>query len=204
MGDWEDEFDSFKPLINYVWISGIDIIDISYIFLDLMLGVDPLNRPLQPKYIDRIPRIQRKGVEVPALNDFIFSDGFHLETNMLKTKQLTIPFVMTGVQATRQYVMSLITYEDLYDYVQIINDIIENEKELEIWNLENTKSQNYERIYVSEDYLKSNNIDQDLLNDLINLKQIYKKFVSLIYIIKYFRTKIKYLIMYFELLKTTS
>ena len=144
-----------------------------------MLGNDPLERPLQPKYIDQMPRIRRKSVEIPALNDFIFSNSYRLETNIIKAKQfINIPFVMTGVQATRQYVMSQLIHEDLLDYAELINDILENEKESEFAINDDPKQQNSERWYVSEDYLKENNIDEDLMNDLNLLPYPFKKNVG--------------------------
>lgn len=123
--NWDQRFKGSKTLVTNAIISGLDIIDVANIFLDLMQQKAIENKILKPKIIDRMPRVDKRDENFPSnINEFVFYNDFKVRSKMQNVTQL-VPVVVTNLHGARRYGQGLVYYEKLVDYLPIIKETID-------------------------------------------------------------------------------
>lgn len=158
MDPWEAAYRSCKPLIVQAIISGPDIVDIAYVYLNMMVGRGIEDAPIEPKYLDYMPRKKRKAVEQLYVNDFIFSNNLKIKSFDCKAtfwEYKIIPFVTTSISGNRHYGGGIVFNENLQDYIPVLKEIIAKER--------------FDKfgasIYINYEAVKVLNIKEDILEN---------------------------------------
>ena len=120
--EWKEAFNQSKPLITYAIISGLTLTNIADALHELSQGNDPCEINVEQTVLDRIPRQDRPDYEFPATAP-IFVEGHKILKDIAPTPK-TYPLVLTNTEGGRRYGIALVFYEDLRDYIKIINEAL--------------------------------------------------------------------------------
>ena len=116
---WKEAFNNSKPLITYSIISGLNMKVIATVFNQIRLGLDPAEMHIEQTVLDRIPRIDRPDYEFPQTAP-IFLEGYNIMKEPQSPK--AFPIVLTSTEAGRRYGIALMFYEDLKDYIRVLQE----------------------------------------------------------------------------------
>ena len=118
---WMEAFNNSKPLITYALISGLNMKKIATVFNQIRLGMDPAELHIEQTVLDRIPRIDRPDYEFPQTAP-IFLEGYNIMKEPQSPK--AFPIVLTSTEAGRRYGIALMFYEDLKDYIRVLQEAV--------------------------------------------------------------------------------
>lgn len=157
--DWDYQFNFTKRMIDKAYLSGLSLVEVSKIFLDIMTGEEVVSKQRTPSFIDRIPRKDSitskdgKNEKYPTvLNSFIFWEGCTVESHNPGPK--LVPLAITNLNDQRSFGQAMIFYEKLDDYVPLLQAVIE--------------SQDYKRfgddIYTNSSEINTQSFDPEMLD----------------------------------------
>ncbi|CAI2378117.1 unnamed protein product [Moneuplotes crassus] len=117
-------------MIDTAYLTGINMLEVAHIILDIMTGEDVCEKSRTPTFIDRIPRKDSIRSSEDAsnerfpitLNSFVFWEGCQVKADNPGHK--LVPLVLTNLNDQRRYGQALIFYEKLEYYIPLLKSCI--------------------------------------------------------------------------------
>ena len=94
---------------------------IANVFYQIQAQMDPSDMHIEQVVLDRIPRIDRIDYEFPQTAP-IFLEGYNIMREPQSPK--AFPIVLTSTEAGRRYGIALMFYEDLKDYIRVLQEAL--------------------------------------------------------------------------------
>ena len=120
-------------------ISGLDIKKMASVFCQIAQNQDPCEMHIEQAVLDRVPKMDRPDYEFPASAP-VFLEGYNIMNENQSPK--AIPIVLTSTAAGRRFGIALVFYEDLRDYVRVMQEAAPHFFDIEDDDFEELKKEN--------------------------------------------------------------